>query len=178
MQHRISPWAIWIPYGDGTYHVTICTRDGRKFFGSIHGGVFTPTPLGKIAQQTIDRLAEHYPFGVEVLCYAVMPNHIHILLEIRGSELISGKKTGAMRPGRDERDGFILQREHHNSPLAIVIGGLKSSISRRGRTIVPDFGWQPRYHDNRVKTIRELSAVAEYISLNVAKWHTDEYYTK
>ena len=60
--------------------------------------------------------------------------------------------------------------------LSVVIGGLKSSITRFVNENDFPFSWQPRFHDHIIRDNVELNRVATYIENNVANWTDDEFY--
>jgi|GEM_PF-309583 len=58
--------------------------------------------------------------------------------------------------------------------LSVVIGGLKSAITKSVHTNNIPFAWQPRFYDHIVRNQGELNRIAEYIENNIAKWGFDE----
>ena len=80
----------------GMYFVTVCSRDRMPLFwtantGSIHRTVgancvrppegFCLSKEGWLAAAEIERWPEIYP-NIRAVQYVIMPNHVHILLEI------------------------------------------------------------------------------------------------
>ena len=61
--------------------------------------------------------------------------------------------------------------------LSVVVGGLKSSISKFAHENAIPFAWQPRFHDRIIRDTDEMNRIAEYIEQNVAKWAYDELYS-
>ena len=69
---------------NGAYFVTICTERRRKTLCEIVGDGFPVLKeAGVIAELLIQRIPEQYP-SVCVDKFVVMPNHIHLLLQITG----------------------------------------------------------------------------------------------
>ncbi len=58
--------------------------------------------------------------------------------------------------------------------LSVVVGGLKSAITKFANENGIDFAWQPRFHDRIVRNTDELNRMAEYINNNAANWQTDK----
>jgi len=68
----------------GAYFITICTKDRRNLFWTDVGASIARPQLtlwGDIAAKSICDIPKHYP-AVSVDHYVVMPNHIHLLLQI------------------------------------------------------------------------------------------------
>ncbi len=75
----------------GTFCVTICAKHKAKIFGRVVDGevaYVALSPLGEMVQNALDRIPKVYP-GVEILNQVVMPNHVHILLQIPHNNPIS-----------------------------------------------------------------------------------------
>lgn len=78
-------------YGEaGAYFVTICTKDRKPILSYINAGkdcvsppVVELTSVGALVQKAICSIHEHYP-QVAIDQYVIMPNHIHILLQLTG----------------------------------------------------------------------------------------------
>ena len=62
----------------------------------------------------------------------------------------------------------------HKGYLSVVIGGMKSAVTRFARTKGISFGWQSRFYDRIVRGQDELNRIATYIDENIAKWQYDE----
>ena len=116
------------------------------------------SPLGKFCQQQWENVSEHYPYATIPL-FVVMPNHIHAIVLINQETEVAVKETA-------------------RECLAIVVGGIKRSVSLFARKHQIDFGWQSRYYDRITRNQREGNNIANYIENNVARWGSDEYYSK
>ncbi len=75
----------------GAYFVTICTKDKKCVLGHIVGASIARPPRvqlsdwGRMAEQVIHDIPNHYP-AISVDHYVVMPNHIHLLLQVKTDE--------------------------------------------------------------------------------------------
>ena len=65
----------------GMYFITICTRQKRKMFWNTDSFQDGLSPAGVVVAQAIAAIPNHYPH-VRVETYCVMPNHVHLLLDI------------------------------------------------------------------------------------------------
>ena len=69
------------------YFITICTKNRRNiFWESVGASIARPKSIplsenGKIAEEAILNISRYYPM-ISVDNYVVMPNHIHLLLQI------------------------------------------------------------------------------------------------
>jgi len=63
----------------GKYFITICTRDRKNFLGDIYNYDIYLSKIGRIAQQFILSIHDHFPFAI-IDTYVIMPNHIHCIL--------------------------------------------------------------------------------------------------
>ena len=155
---RKSPRATFHDYNAGIYFITICTKDKQHYFGKVQEGVMLLNTIGAFCQQQWENVSEHYPYATVPL-FVVMPNHIHAIVSINQETEKTVKET---------------DREC----LAIVIGGIKRAVSLFARKQQIEFGWQSRYYDRIIRNHREGNNIANYIENNVARWDSDEYYSK
>ena len=138
----------------GGYFVTICTHNRRKILGQIRrddpcGRPKTrPSSLGLIAIEELKNIAEKY--GILVDYYAIMPDHIHMVLFFRDSE--------------------------QNRPLGQFIGAYKSIVSNKWLNVCKSKGivmgklWQERYYDHIIRNDADLDHVRAYIDTNPDRW--------
>ena len=130
--HRTPPRLLDVDYRrDQTYLVTFCVADRRA--------VFRDSTLASIAIQQLRyfRDAElYYLYG-----YAVMPDHVHMVMRLR--------KTGIH--------------------LSKVIGTLRASITLRLRHLIDDFEWQRGYHERIIHDAHESLAAVDYVLRNPSR---------
>jgi REP element-mobilizing transposase RayT len=142
----------------GAYFLTICT-EGRKnlFWNCVGATIGRPQDVvlseyGKIVDEAIQNIPQIYPM-TKITFYTVMPNHIHILLEILADE--------HGRPMVAPTTGTVVQQ-------------LKGAVSKKiGRSI-----WQKLYHDHVVRNNREFEYISGYIYSNPMRWNEDCFYSK
>ena len=172
------PRAKWHRYNDGIYFVTICCYEKKHYFGKIIDGELHLNDAGKIAVEEIENLKNHHS-DLSIDNYVVMPNHIHLLCEIFKNndydDRLKSNNVGVLHAAEFCRNDDIPFNEsnHHNSPLSVTIGGLKSGITRRINKLGVSFKWQYGFHDHIVTMQCEYDYIYEYISDNVARWDKD-----
>jgi REP element-mobilizing transposase RayT len=103
--------------------------------------------LGMVIKSTIEDIPNHYD-GVELREYAIMPNHIYLILLLTG-----GKDSAA---------------------LSTVIGQMKRQASRVSGVSL----WQRSFHDHIIRDPKEYLRIAKYIYENPVNWKKDCYFTE
>ena len=170
-KYRIeSARADWHDYDGGSYFITICTKHRQHFFGEIVDGEMMLSDIGKYADEQFQNVSSHYPYA-EIPLWTIMPNHLHAIVVIDGNKTKYDRRVVETWRAASLQDIANLQ-----GWLSVVIGGLKSSITRFANENDFPFSWQPRFHDHIIRNNVELNRVATYIENNVANWTDDEFY--
>ena len=163
------------------YFVTVCVQNRLCCFGSVISegagrdlSVQNPhdknphdspqnykmqlNQFGLIVEEKINWLEQHYLY-VEIHNYVVMPNHIHILLEINSTK-ISGLDVKI-------------------KSLSSIIGALKTTSSKEIHLKgLNDFSWQRSFHDHIVKNEPSYLNIDNYINLNAKNWYKDVFFNQ
>ena len=140
----------------GAYFITICVKDGHELlWDDAPVGAHSVRPqlssIGKAVETAITNIPRVYT-GVKIDNYAVMPNHIHMILGIQGNH---GRTLCA-------------------PTVARVVKQMKEYITKQiGYSI-----WQKSYHDHIIRDDTEYQKIWKYINENPMRWTEDEYYTK
>lgn len=134
----------------GAYFITICTVNREKlFWHSVGADIIRPQALplsaaGKIAEQGILQIAEHYE-NVVVDKFCIMPDHIHMILRIEPD--INGRIISA-------------------PTVSTVVGSMKRWVSRQiGRPI-----WQKSFYDHGIRNQQDYDEIWAYIENNPLKY--------
>ena len=139
--------------GAGGYFITVCTRDRRNlFWESVGAGIDRPenvplTRLGTVVRQSILAIPSHYS-AISVDHFAVMPNHIHLLLQIHSDD--HGRPMAA-------------------PTISTVINQTKGIVSKKAGFSV----WQKGFYDHVVRGEADYREIWEYIDNNPVKWMED-----
>ena len=134
-------------YGSkGAYFITICTRDRKNILCNIvEADTIRPCKIvlsnyGKTVQEAINRIPNIYE-NVSVQKYAIMPNHIHIILKISNN---NGRMVSA----------------------PTVVAGMKRYVSKQCGVPI----WQKSYYDHIIRDQEDYNEIWEYIENNPQKW--------
>lgn len=139
----------------GAYFITICTKERRNYFWNTVGATIgrpqdVPlTSYGKIVNDAINNIPKSYP-QISVDCYAIMPNHIHLILQIYSEDKI-GRPMVAPTISR-------------------VVGQLKGYVTKQIKEAV----WQKSFHDHVIRNRDDYQEISRYIYENPSNWKTDE----
>ena len=135
------------------YFITICTQNRRNLFWDNVGAVIGRpedvqfSTLGKIVKKAIQDISVHYP-SVSVEKYVVMPNHIHMLLQINTDE--GGRPMTA-------------------PTIQMVVNQMKGAVTKQAGTLV----WQKGFYDHIVRGREDFLEIWNYIDGNPSKWAED-----
>ena len=138
------------------YFVTICTEKRKNLFWPDVGAIIDRpqevplTQLGKIVRRSIESIPEHYP-AVSVDHYVIMPNHIHLLLQIH-----------------TDSDGRSLIAP----TISTVVRLMKGAASKEAGYAM----WQKGFYDHVIRGDKDYLDAWQYIEWNPAKWAEDKLY--
>jgi REP element-mobilizing transposase RayT len=78
---RLQNWN----YGsNGKHFITICTCENEHFFGKIANEKMYLNTIGELADKYWYEIPNHFPY-VHLDQFTMMPNHIHVIVEIDDS---------------------------------------------------------------------------------------------
>ena len=139
---------------NGAYFITICTHNKECILSNIVGEGLCAlpkinlNPIGEEIEKSINYINDYYD-NIKIVKHIIMPNHIHLLIEINN-------QTGG----------------HGDPPLQSIIGQLKSyTTNKYGKQL-----WQRSYYDHIIRNEEDYLNVWEYINNNAKKWTEDKYY--
>ena len=140
----------------GAYFVTVCAKNHRCIFWDTVGATNgrPPTPnlslYGMIVDRAIGNIPEYYP-AVSVDHYVVMPNHVHLLLQIH--------------------------TDSHGRPL--VAPTIQTVIQQWKGVVTKQIGqsvWQKSFHDHVIRNETDYKMIWQYIDTNPVRWKNDCLY--
>ena len=139
----------------GAYFITICTKDKANLFWDVGAATRRPpeclSGYGRIAMDRIQRIDEAYDGSVHVDHSVVMPNHVHLLLQI----VWDGRRIAA-------------------PTISTVINQFKGAVSKG----VGFSCWQRSFHDHIIRNDADYRRIWAYIDGNPVKWEEDCFYVR
>ena len=80
----------WDYRWDGSYFITICTKNREHFFGEISNGKMNLSNIGVLADIFWYEIKNHAK-NIKLDAFVVMPNHIHAILILNGGYIVDDK---------------------------------------------------------------------------------------
>ncbi len=149
----------------GAYFVTICTHNRKHLFSNIVGAIHE-SPENKLTQygEFVELIIETLPdkFNVSIPKYVIMPNHIHLIIEIYRDN--------------DQRAIRESPLQYQRSVIDKMVGFLKMNVSKKIHNTYSDKIWQRSYHDHIIRGEQDYQKIWEYIDTNPLKWELDCFY--
>ena len=139
------------------YFITVCTKNREHFFWRHVGAIIDRpehvplTELGVIVGQSIENIPKHYP-AMSVDRYVIMPNHIHLLLQIHTD--MNGRSMIA-------------------PTISTVVRMMKGTVSKQAGFPV----WQKGFYDHVIRNENDYREIWNYIEGNPGKWTEDKLFT-
>jgi len=160
---------------DNLYFITSCVQNRVCCFGNIVGTgrdlslqngeslissctqQMILNEYGTIAEKQLHWLAEQYLYVV-LHALVVMPNHVHGIIEINRSRIISS-------------DPIKIKS------LSELIGAYKTTVSKQIHlTGFLEFQWQRSFHEHIIYDEKTFIKISDYISSNPIEWEQDKFY--
>jgi len=93
---RLQNW----DYGwNGSYFLTICTRNRQYYFGEVIQGEMKLSEIGQLAEKFLLEIPDRYEYAM-LDEFAIMPNHIHTIIII-------------IKTGNDKNDDRVVMGNDH-----------------------------------------------------------------
>lgn len=196
----------WDYASEGSYFITICTKDMVHHFGEIENGKMILSNSGVIADLMWYEIKNHTK-NIELGEFVVMPNHIHGILILNGVEtrhalskndinalsenninnetmhstIIDNNETmhALSLPQSEQSEKTIGQQRFQNqgkNTISSIIGSYKSAVTKHCNRLGFEFAWQPRFHDHIIRDAQSFENIQNYIASNPMNWGNDKFY--
>lgn len=140
------------------YFITICTHNKNLlFWEDVGASIARPEKpelsfYGSVVEEAIFNIPKVYPM-VSVDNFVIMPNHIHLLLQIHSDS--SGRAMLA-------------------PTISIVVQQMKGYVTKKiGKSV-----WQKLFHDHVIRDEKGYLKIWNYIEGNPSRWEEDCFYVK
>ena len=152
LPHRKNPRLTDRDYSSGgVFFVTISSHEKQFIFGTINDRRMTLSDIGSVVEATWQTLRSSFP-TVTFDEFVVMPNHVHAVLAIDGSQ----PNTPAL--------GTVIRRFKARATFEV----------RRRFSDPEAMLWHRNYNDRIVRLDGNLGRIRQYIRSNPANWPYDE----
>lgn len=131
---------------NGAYFITICTERRNRLFWNNHAPVLNAA--GEMVHYWVKELSNHFS-GVFLDSYAIMDNHVHLILFFEYAEVDLNRVVGWFKTMTT------------NSYIQGVKKGTFPSFQKRI--------WQRSYYDHVIRNESDLREIRKYISENPQK---------
>ncbi len=172
-----------------------CGNDARTQYRDVARNVSTEpqmqlSQIGQYAYEQFMNVKSHYPYA-EIPLFVIMPDHIHAIVIIDGendtcrdvarnvstsARNVSTSARNVSTSARNVSTGVNTQMANispHKNSLAVVIRGVKSSITKFANENNIPFAWQTRFHDRIIRNQDEFDKISDYIEKNIVNWQND-----
>ena len=157
-------------YNIGYFFVTFCTKKREHFLGEIKNQEMHFSKIGEYACDVIKKAPDlHSCCGIDA--FVVMPNHVHLLIYVDfEKENQDGASDSDDDMGANQKMKEIALRK---GKLSVIVGSIKSAVTRYANTNDIPFEWQTRFHDHIIRNSKEYKLIFNYIENNIINWKSD-----
>ena len=90
---------------------------------------------------------------------------------------VSTNTPNTNTPNTNTPNTNTSNKNHHPewkpATIGVIINQYKRICTINARKIIPDFGWQSRFHDRIIRNKNELKRIRKYIKENPVKWNNN-----
>ncbi len=176
---------------EGAYYITVCTQDRLCLFGGVKHGEMVLNEIGQHVEKYWLEIPVHFPNTI-LHEYIVMPNHVHGIVEIVGTndDLNVGANnhlpgvnnhlsdmTNNHLPGVSDRAKDISPLRGTSKTIGSIVRGFKIGVTKyiRAHTDIYDV-WQRSFYDHIIRDGDDYERIANYIINNPKNWDQDDLY--
>ena len=203
-RYKVEPNRLqyWDYSANGYYFITICVDNRESILGKIKNGEMILSAYGEIVRNEIMKM-NHYHVRANIHEWVVMPNHIHLLIELMDGDDGHVKKIHSGKIHVKKIHEFSLQQRPpqsrppwlHDLNYKPTIDEIKQYRKQRRRMIIPKMvgklqmqtskqinikrntpgvqNWQSSYHDHIIRDAKSYQRIKDYIVNNPKNWEED-----
>ncbi|MCB9082482.1 MAG: transposase [Lewinellaceae bacterium] len=186
-------WQYWDYSAPGRYFITIVIQHRKCILGRVVNGKMELSPFGEMVKTEIEKIPQYHPRAL-VDEWVIMPNHIHLLIELGAYDYDNGVTVvekihefslpshvpspapPPIPPGDDAIKQYRKMRRKMLIPKIIGRLQMQSSKQINIRQNTPGRkNWQPNYHDHVIRNQASYLRIKNYIIKNPEKWNEDTF---
>ena len=130
---RLQSWNYaW----NGTYFITICTKDRGHYFGNIIDSKMQLANIGILADVFLNEIKNHTK-NIELGAFVVMPNHVHAVLILNNDNFandttnVETLHATSLRPC-DKKMAIISPKQ---GSISTIIRSYKSAVTKHAHRL-------------------------------------------
>jgi REP element-mobilizing transposase RayT len=185
--HRLKDWDY---SSEALYFITIVAKDRKCIFGSIENEKMILNENGEIVENELlksIKIRKNWFFHN----WIVMPNHVHLLIEIQNSaEILTARdivethscastsgstkiasnvaETHSCAPLQNQSLPKLSRKSNSISSFVALFKSVTTKQIQGTGSI-----WQSNYHDHIVRNYKTFETIYNYIKNNPISWETD-----
>lgn len=175
-KYRISSVRLqnWDYASEGSYFITICTKDRKHYFGEIVEEKMIMSNISVIADLMWYEIKNHAK-NIDLGEFVVMPNYIHGLLILNDvpPSVVETLHATSLRIHKNEQMAKISPK---SNSISTIIRGYKSAVTKHCNRLGFEFVWQARFHDHIIRDAQSFKNIQNYIFNNPMNWGQDKFY--
>ena len=172
---RLSSWDY---SSNGSYFITICTKNREHYFGEIIDAKMKLSEIGAFANTCWINIPNHFPhFYLDE--FVVMPNHVHGIVMIEKPYIDNNSLPRVVDTKEvEEKPRHPRYGNQGRNTISSMVGSFKSAVTKCCNENKMRFGWQTRFHDHIIRNSDEFYSIRNYIINNPANWKDDKFYSE
>ena len=160
-------------YNIGYFFVTFCTKKREHFLGEIRDHEMHLSEIGLYTLNVINKTPILHPYCC-IDTFVIMPNHVHAIIYVN-HENDDGNVSDYSDDDLDVNQK-MQEIANRKGKLSVIVGSMKSAVTRYANNNDIYFGWQTRFHDHIIRDANEYKYISNYIENNVFNWKSDCYW--
>jgi len=169
---RLKNWDYSSP---GIYFITICSYNHNNFFGKIFNHQMELSKIGNVVKSELLKTFKIRK-NIKLHEWIIMPNHIHILMEIKYQIKKNFIVETSQRGVSTEKKTINAIKKWKPNSISSIICQFKSICTKIIKKQNMWFSWQSRFHDEIIKDKKRYYVIKKYIQNNVKNWQKDNFY--
>jgi REP element-mobilizing transposase RayT len=179
----------WDYSSEAIYFITFVSRNRECVFGVIENGKMVLSEKGKIIEKELLKsiaIRERWFFHN----WVIMPNHIHLLIEIKldpsndavGTHIVETHNvethcSASLREREFESETQPPKLSRKPNSISSFVATFKSVTTKQINELMENKDaesvWQSNYHDHVVRNYNSFDAIYDYIKNNPKNWNSD-----